>query len=305
MDYQTTDQEVPMNILIPHRLLFDNLLPACLTQTWLQLRSLADETGRTVPCAAQQLARLTGKSLPTLYRHLRRLKGAGLLDWRCLASGLQVSFEVEAPAALDPGLPVEGQSSAGTPSPFSNLSDSQNCVCASLNSLKDSLINLTRVEAGFSKSRTRSKTRIQPQKPLKSTFPRCVAPAQPEAPPADDPATLYRQMARLTPSPAQRDLLLQQVHDLPRWRQTLEHWLAHRWNPRNLPGMLDLYQRGGASACRYCPQPEVPKTSQAFEQLRVQYNAGVKPAKAKPAKAEPASTLPATTPPSGAEQHTR
>jgi hypothetical protein len=45
--------------------------------------------------------------------------------------------------------------------------------------------------------------------------------------------------------------LQQQVTDLPRWRLTLEHWLAHRWNPRNLPGMLDLYRRGGPSHCRY------------------------------------------------------
>jgi hypothetical protein len=83
---------------------------------------------------------------------------------------------------------------------------------------------------------------------------------------------IYRSLARLTPNPAQRDLLRQQVHDLPRWRQTLEHWLAHRWNPRNLPGMLDLYRRGGASHCRYCPTAQAPRTAQAFQQLRAQYN---------------------------------
>ena len=96
---------------------------------------------------------------------------------------------------------------------------------------------------------------------------------------------IYRQLARLTPNPAQRDLLLQRVHDLPRWRETLEHWLAHRWNPRNLPGMLDLYQRGGASGCRYCPKPAASKASQAFQQLRAQYAAE------KPAPLIPAITL--------------
>jgi hypothetical protein len=93
---------------------------------------------------------------------------------------------------------------------------------------------------------------------------------------------IYRQLARLTPNSAQRDLLLQQVQDLPRWRGTLEHWMAHSWNPRNLPGMLDLYRRGGAAQCRYCSTVETPKAAEAFQQLRAQY-------------AEiPASALPAT-----------
>ena len=103
---------------------------------------------------------------------------------------------------------------------------------------------------------------------------------------AADAAGIYRHLARLTPNPAQRDLLLGQVHDLPRWRETLEHWLAHRWNPRNLPGMLDLYRRGGASTCRYCPKPEPPKTADAFQQLRAQY-----PAEPASPLREPASPL--------------
>ncbi len=90
--------------------------------------------------------------------------------------------------------------------------------------------------------------------------------------PANSPAALYRQLAHLTPNPAQRELLEKQVHDLPRWRETLEHWLAHRWNPRNLPGMLDLYRRGGAGECRYCPKPEAPRTAEAFKQLRERYS---------------------------------
>lgn len=47
--------------------------------------------------------------------------------------------------------------------------------------------------------------------------------------------------------------------------------MAHRWNPRNLPGMLDLYRRGGADFCRYCPKTAAPTAADAFQQLRQQY----------------------------------
>jgi len=31
--------------------------------------------------------------------------------------------------------------------------------------------------------------------------------------------------------------------------------MLHHWNPRNIPGMLELYDRGGPSACRFCQKP--------------------------------------------------
>ncbi len=152
-----------MDILIPHNLLFGDRFPACLTQTWLQLRSLAGEAGLTPSFSSEGLARLTGKSLATLYRHLRRLKDAGLLDWRCLASELQISFELQPasrPEQADP-IPAAGTEPpadsapqpqacrTGEPPPassgtqaarFANLRpDSQNCICASLKLLTNSL----------------------------------------------------------------------------------------------------------------------------------------------------------------------
>ncbi len=57
----------------------------------------------------------------------------------------------------------------------------------------------------------------------------------------------------------QRALLREKVEDLGRWRETLGHWLAHGWNPTNLAGMLELYQRGGAGACRFCGEAKTGK----------------------------------------------
>jgi hypothetical protein len=91
------------------------------------------------------------------------------------------------------------------------------------------------------------------------------------------PATLYRSIVHLTPNSNQRRLLASKITDLPLWRATIEHWIFHGWNPRNLAGMLDLYNRGGPSACRYChpaPRPSIqattsqPDSHAALEDLR-------------------------------------
>ncbi len=62
----------------------------------------------------------------------------------------------------------------------------------------------------------------------------------------------YHSLTRLHPTPPHKRMILEQVTDPDLWRATLEHWLSHGWNPRNLAGMLELYQRGGAAGCRYC-----------------------------------------------------
>jgi hypothetical protein len=72
------------------------------------------------------------------------------------------------------------------------------------------------------------------------------------AKPESDPAILYRAATGQRLTQAQCAYLRQQVRDAPRWRETLAHWSMHGWNPRNLPGMVDLYQRGGPEYCRFC-----------------------------------------------------
>ena len=77
----------------------------------------------------------------------------------------------------------------------------------------------------------------------------------------------------------QRALLTGQVGDLKKWQVTLEHWLMHGWNPKNLTGMLDLYRRGGPEKCHYCrngePAPAkaaaVSQTQQAIKELYAWY----------------------------------
>jgi hypothetical protein len=68
----------------------------------------------------------------------------------------------------------------------------------------------------------------------------------------------YRRMAGMLPNPSQQALLAAQVSDLEKWGATLEHWLSHGWNPKNIAGQLELYQRGGPGACRYCQAEKTP-----------------------------------------------
>ncbi len=81
-----------------------------------------------------------------------------------------------------------------------------------------------------------------------------------------DPVSLYRELTHLTPNRAQRELIDDDVSDLDAWRSAVQHWLGHGWNPRNIPGMLDLYQRGGPPGCRYCSKASLAANRTPLEE---------------------------------------
>jgi DNA-binding transcriptional ArsR family regulator len=129
-------------------------------RTWMQLACLAGEDGFTPPLDLEELVRVTGKSRATLYRHLGRLKRAGLLDWTRRGWIIQVSLGGQGEAEAGSEAPEEAQEWAeaeaepeGEEMRISILRESQICERASLKYLIKQLINLTREEARFSKSR--------------------------------------------------------------------------------------------------------------------------------------------------------
>lgn len=88
-------------------------------------------------------------------------------------------------------------------------------------------------------------------------------------------AKVYRRLARISPNPSQRELLSTGVSDLVLWEMTLKHWMAHGWSPRNLQGMLELYQRGGPSGCRYCEKRDpLEKTHAIIDSLFEEHSDG-------------------------------
>ena len=61
-------------------------------------------------------------------------------------------------------------------------------------------------------------------------------------------------MTKIKPNQVQRAEILRRVEDNDLWYRAVEHWLTHKWNPKNIPGMLDLYTRGGPEGCRVCAE---------------------------------------------------
>ena len=64
-----------------------------------------------------------------------------------------------------------------------------------------------------------------------------------------DPVKIYQTLTGIRPNKPQRQQLKDQVHDSALWSATVEHWQSHGWNPKNIAGILDIYQRGGPAAC--------------------------------------------------------
>jgi len=61
-----------------------------------------------------------------------------------------------------------------------------------------------------------------------------------------------RQTLGLRPNQAQWEAIAAEVQELARWQAALEQRQMHRWNPMNIPGILELYARDGPEGCRFC-----------------------------------------------------
>ncbi|MCJ7661442.1 MAG: hypothetical protein MUO67_20005, partial [Anaerolineales bacterium] len=85
-----------------------------------------------------------------------------------------------------------------------------------------------------------------------------------------DPIQIYKSLTGIRPNKPQREQLKTLISDTNIWYASVEHWQSHGWNPKNIVGILQLYQRGGPSACRYCSRENEPqdKSLSALHQLR-------------------------------------
>ncbi len=91
----------------------------------------------------------------------------------------------------------------------------------------------------------------RPPEPEKPESPKAPEPEQPRkkpGKPADpllsNPAVVvYRDVMHRTPNELQRAIIAEKAQDVDRWRATLENWRAHSWNPGNVPGMIQSYDK--------------------------------------------------------------
>lgn len=243
----------PRGVFLPIRLLFDDQLTPAALQTWAQLRALAWGKPETPSLSLQQIYEMTGKKPSTLYGHMAILRDRGALRWRPAGSGtLIVSFE---------GHPVDDfPDDSENPENFSGNLEKPSLNTSNLNQL-DSESDRER-GGGFQKSGKNGRQRgaLRPEdallfqdsgKALQKSGKKFQESGK-EGAQSAGPVQRYRQLTRLSPNPSQRETIQGAVTDLALWEACLTHWLSHGWNPRNLPGLLDLYARGGPAACRYC-----------------------------------------------------
>jgi hypothetical protein len=258
----------PRGVFVPTSVVYNRALPAAILQTWVQLRGLAWGDSETPPLSMKQLIEITGKSQSCLYGHMTSLRVWGALRWRPSGRGtFIVSFEADPDPAT-----AAATATATARSPGSFLQDSRNLEAPDPDPLTDrsSLFNeedLYRKFQDFGNMESRAAEFRSPHPAAGQSR------GSKESNPAAD---RYHRKIGIYANRAQRKLLADQVSDLALWEATLEHWLSHGWNPRNVAGQLQLYGRGGPQNCPFCQKDSTPldQTLAGLEQLRKELSNG-------------------------------
>jgi hypothetical protein len=262
----------PRGIYIPTMMIYNRELSPTVIHTWIQLRGLAWGRDETSQLSMLELSDLTGKSRSTIYGHMVLLRKWGALRWRSSDKG---TFIVAFPAdtgeffldgdPLPPQVDSESPESRNLeklyPSPSSPINQLDiNAVEEREGEKPDQKINQLDLSqsSDFQKTGINSETSEKFQISGKRVpFFRGACPApiagSPQCVEDDaDPIKIYKSLTGIRPNKPQREQLKAQIHDTNLWYSSVEHWQSHGWNPKNIVGILELYQRGGPSACRYC-----------------------------------------------------
>lgn len=299
---------------VPASLIFNSDIPPGVFHTWVQLRSLAWGRDETPSISLAQLAELTGKSQTSLYGHMAFLRKWGALRWRPSETGtLIVSFppesEAVAPALAGASFPDSKNPEKPDPS-FSadqtldsedlrgegEIQDSGNPEKPDPSLSADPIQDFEDLRGEGEKQDSRNLEKPQPSRAAPQPADvmglqreRAFREAEMPGPsPGKGVSCLtgleeaavnqYRQWTGMIPNATQINLISSQVVDLELWQATLEHWLAHGWNPRNIAGLLAVYQSGGPDACRICHRQALPgepvkqSTEQIIQQMLDDYS---------------------------------
>jgi hypothetical protein len=233
----------------------------------MQLRALAWERSQTPQFQMLDFARFVSKSPSTIYGHMAILKSLGALRWRSCRNGrLTVSFpnqEIETlPIFQNPGtlesaslkdLTIKNQNHLNNKreSPFLESKKLENWGSPEAEAAARPEINQTRQDTNHAELE---------DNPAEQDFNQAQL--------DDSPIGIYRSLTKVKPNQVQRTAIMEQVKDFDLWYACLEHWLSHNWSKVNIPGMLELYQRGGPEHCRYCRTGENKSQIEIIEELR-------------------------------------
>ena len=231
---------LPRYVQVPAAMVYDEMIPETVRFTYVMLRGLAWGSLETPAVSMDQLTEVTGKKQSAIYKHMAFLRDRGALLWRPAGHGtIIVSFP-------------------------DNLDDSSTSIECGVDEINSKGLgfsqspenNSINMEKPFIKLNQESKLN---EEVIKNTpfhvsgkHPMDVEYAKHTPRNGTKSLSLYKSLTNLTPNRTQRRQILDQVTDLDLWRSTLEHWLTHGWNPRNVQGILNLYTQGGPDFCRFC-----------------------------------------------------
>ena len=234
----------PRGVFIPTRMIYNLQLPPAAILTWIQLRGLAWDGTVTPPLRMQELAALTGKCRATIFGHMSRLRDMAALSWRTTEQGTIIVWFAGKPSDIFNDLEPNHPPPRSQNPESKTLDSSHPPSSSSVPGFDSGLIpaRIQTIENNLGDGGGEEGAQIQKSGLDSRNLEH------------DDPVSAYTSLIHLTPNASQRRLLAIRVTDLALWQSTLEHWISHGWNPRNLTGMLDLYSRGGPSTCRKCSQ---------------------------------------------------
>jgi hypothetical protein len=275
----------PRGFFIPTHMIFKSQMPPAVFLTWLQLRSLTWCGPDIPPFSVQAWVDLTGISRCTFLRHLKYLQDLDALHWHSSGYGrIRIKFN-------NPGRPIH----LLVQEPEKTGSISEQTCCSKMDSSKMNSSKMNNppslnhpvnidtlpipvLKLDYQKSKHNpveegeggGKRECEGERgyPLSQNC---------ETQGARTPVYTYLSLVHHMPNNTQQCIIDSMVTDINLWQQTLEHWLGHGWNPRNITGILQLYERGGASGCRSCygeksassqRKTTHQQTIDAFESLR-------------------------------------
>lgn len=257
----------PQGVNVPTPLIYSAALSAPVIRTWMQLRGLAWERFQTPQFQMLDFARFVSKSPSTIYGHMAILRSLGILRWRSCRNGmLTVSFPVQEMEALQifqiPGILESASLKDLMVTNHDHLSIKRESPFLESKKLE----NRDSPETGAPTQPENNQTQLD-DSPAELDD----NPAKPDINQAQldySPIGIYRSLMKVKPNQVQRAAILEQVKDFNLWYACLEHWLAHKWSKVNIPGILELYQRGGPEHCRYCRDGEHKSQIEIIEELR-------------------------------------
>lgn len=304
----------PRGTFVPASLIYHRDIPPVVFHTWVQLRSLAWGQNETPSISLAQLAELTGKSQTSLYGHMAFLRKWGALRWRPSGTGtLIVSFPPESeaiapalagasfpdsknPEKLDPSFSADQILDSEDLRREGEIQDSRNPEKSDPFLSTDPIRDFEDLRGEGEKQDSRNLEKPQPSRATHqpanaaglqgaSAFQGGEMPGFSQGKgascltgPGEAAVDQYRQWTGMIPNATQIHLISSQIVDLELWQFTLEHWLAHGWNPRNIAGLLAVYHSGGPDACRICHrqvlsgEPLKGSTEQTLQQMLKDYS---------------------------------